>query len=253
MLDIAKRIIIGTLLLLLMPTAVWISGWHWQPGESAIWLKGFFWLTETVTAPWGIITSMILSAWFLWCLRFRLKPALGLLAILTLAILTGQGVKSLIKQQVQEPRPFVVWLAEKNTLSSEQFYALPRQQRSALIEERMQGQTQVPQWLVEHWQFETGFAFPSGHTVFAVTWALLGVGLLWPRRHYKTIALLMLWATGVMGSRLVLGMHWPQDLIMATLISGLLVGLATTLVQRWIGPLSILPQEQKEIEHRDND
>jgi membrane-associated phospholipid phosphatase len=34
--------------------------------------------------------------------------------------------------------------------------------------------------------FETGFAFPSGHTMFAASWALLAIGLLWPRRHYKT-------------------------------------------------------------------
>ncbi len=82
-------------------------------------------------------------------------------------------------------------------------------------------------WLKKHWPFETGFAFPSGHTMFAASWALLGVGLLWPRRHYKTVALLLVWATGVMGSRLLLGMHWPRDLVVATLISWLLVTLAT--------------------------
>ncbi|MDN0086547.1 phosphatidylglycerophosphatase B [Yersinia nurmii] len=251
MLNIAKRIIIGNVLLLLMPVAVWISGWHWQPGASGFWLKGLFALTETVTAPWGIVTSIILSGWFLWCLRFRLKPAAGLLMILTLVIVVGQGVKSLIKEQVQEPRPFVVWLENQNHLTSEEFYQLPRKERSAMVKEQLQNQTLVPKWLVKHWRFETGFAFPSGHTVFAATWALLGVGLLWPRRHYKTVGLLMVWAMGVMGSRLVLGMHWPQDLIVATFISGLLVALATMGVQRWIGPLTIPPQEQKEIEQRE--
>lgn len=67
---------------------------------------------------------------------------------------------------------------------------------------------------------ETGFAFPSGHTMFAASWALLGVGLLWPRRRTLTIAILLVWATGVMGSRMLLGMHWPRDLVVATLIRG---------------------------------
>ncbi len=34
-------------------------------------------------------------------------------------------------------------------------------------------------------------------------------------------------ATGVMGSRLLLGMHWPRDLVVATLISWALVAVAT--------------------------
>ncbi len=56
--------------------------------------------------------------------------------------------------------------------------------------------------------------------MFAASWALLAVGLLWPRRRTFTIAFLLVWATGVMGSRLLLGMHWPRDLVVATLISG---------------------------------
>jgi hypothetical protein len=101
--------------------------------------------------------------------------------------------------------------------------------------------------LRKHWQKETGFAFPSGHTMFAASWALLGVGLLWPRRRWVTLALLLTWATAVMGSRLALGMHWPQDLIVATLISWLLVTLATWLAQRFCGPLSPPGEEAQDI------
>ena len=54
-------------------------------------------------------------------------------------------------------------------------------------------------------------------------------------------------------SRLVIGMHWPRDLIAATLISGLLVAIVCSLVQRWFGSLAILPQEQREIEQREHE
>ncbi|MBJ7220994.1 MULTISPECIES: phosphatidylglycerophosphatase B [unclassified Brenneria] len=251
MYEIARRTTIGAAFLLLMPLIIWASGWQWQPKDSGLWLRMLFWTTETVTSPWGILTSTILSVWFLWCLRFRLKPALGLLAIMIITVLIGQGMKSAIKEWVQESRPFVVWLEKNHQIDEGYFYSLPRKERSALVKNQLQDEAQIPQWLRHHWQFETGFAFPSGHTMFAATWALLGVGLLWARRHYKTVVVLMLWASAVMGSRLVLGMHWPQDLVVATLISWLLVIVACWLAQRWCGPLSLRREEIAEQQQDD--
>lgn len=53
MLSIAKRTAVGAGLLLIMPVAVWVSGWSWQPGHNVWWLKSLYWVTETVTQPWG--------------------------------------------------------------------------------------------------------------------------------------------------------------------------------------------------------
>ena len=89
MLAIAKRTTLGAMLLLVMPLLVWISGWQWEPKADAFWLKGMFWLTETVTQPWGIITHVLLCGWFLWCLRFRLRAAVVLFLILGAAIMVG--------------------------------------------------------------------------------------------------------------------------------------------------------------------
>ncbi|MCE0811605.1 phosphatidylglycerophosphatase B [Buttiauxella sp. A2-C1_F] len=250
---IAKRTTMGAGILLIMPLAVWISGWQWVPGGNSVWLKMMYWVTETVTQPWGIITHVLLCGWFLWCLRFRLKAALMLFAILGAAILIGQGVKSVIKDKVQEPRPFVVWLEKTQHIPTDEFYNLKRKQRSELVKNQLETQQEVPGWLRKHWQKETGFAFPSGHTMFAASWALLGVGLLWPRRRTLTIALLLVWATGVMGSRLLLGMHWPRDLVVATIISWALITLATWLAQKLCGPLSPPPQEADEIAERDDE
>lgn len=251
MLSIARRIAAGTGLLLIMPLLVWLFGWHWQPGGHSGWLKMLYWVTETVTQPWGIITHVILCGWFLWCLRFRLKAALMLFAILGAAIVIGQGLKSFVKTQVQEPRPFVVWLEKSHQIPVDKFYTLKRKERGALVQEQLTEQDNVPDFLREHWQKETGFAFPSGHTMFAASWALLAVGLLWPRRRTVTIVVLMVWAVLVMGSRLLLGMHWPQDLAVATLISGILVTLATWLAQRLCGPLTPPVKENIEIAQRE--
>ncbi|RLR18535.1 phosphatidylglycerophosphatase B, partial [Sodalis-like symbiont of Bactericera trigonica] len=111
MVEIAKRIGMRALLLMVFPLLLWASGWQWQPENDCRWLKGWYWLTQTVTSPWGApLTNALLISWFLWCLRYRLKPALGLAAILTATLLIGQGMKSFIKEWGQKPRPYVVWL-----------------------------------------------------------------------------------------------------------------------------------------------
>ncbi|QTF08560.1 phosphatidylglycerophosphatase B [Brenneria izadpanahii] len=243
MYDIARRTTIGAIILLIMPLIIWASGWQWQPGNHGLWLRMLYWSTETVTSPWGTLTSVILSAWFLWCLRFRVKPAIGVLVIMVITVMIGQGVKSGIKEWVRESRPFVIWLEKSHQIDDSYFYSLPRKARADLVKNQLQDEEGIPHWLRHHWQTETGFAFPSGHTMFAATWALLGVGLLWARRHYKTVAILMLWAISVMGSRLALGMHWPRDLVAATLISWLLVVVACWLAQRWCGPF-LSPREE---------
>lgn len=250
MLKIVQRTTLGAFLLLLMPAVVWLSGWQWQPGESGTLLRVLFWMTETVTRPWGTLTSLVLSIWVLWCLRYRLKPAILLLIIMNGAIITGQYTKSFIKERVQEVRPYVVWLGKNHGISEAQFYQQDRQGRSQLVSALLASDTQLPRWLKQHWAFETGFAFPSGHTLFAASWVLLAIGLLWPRRHLATVTVLFVWATMVMGSRLLLGMHWPRDLVVATIISWLLVTLATWLAQRFCGSLFVPAEEQQEIAQR---
>lgn len=250
MLLIAQRTALAAALLLVMPVTVWLSGWLWQPGLPVAMLKTLWWVTETVTQPWGIITHVALCGWFLWCLRYRLRAALILFLILAAAILVGQGVKSWVKAQVQEPRPFVIWLENSRQVPVTQFYALKRKERAKLVHAQLAQAQDIPPFLRKHWQKETGFAFPSGHTMFAASWALLAAGLLWPRRRWGTVAVLLVWATAVMGSRLALGMHWPLDLIVATLISWLLVTVACWLTQRLCGPLSPPGEEAQDIKKR---
>ncbi|MCC8421260.1 MULTISPECIES: phosphatase PAP2 family protein [Photorhabdus] len=90
-----------------------------------------------------------------------------------------------------------------------------------------------PQWQLTHWKSETGYAFPSGHTLFATSWSLFLVGVLWPRRRYILSIIVMVWAASVLISRMALGMHWPQDLIASTLISAVLAMVICYLTEKW--------------------
>ncbi len=53
MYNLAKRTLIGTISLMVLPVLVWITKWQWQPTVSGWWLKPLFWMTETVSAPSG--------------------------------------------------------------------------------------------------------------------------------------------------------------------------------------------------------
>lgn len=70
------------------------------------------------------------------------------------------------------------------------------------------------------------FSFPSGHTLHAA--ALSGVAL----THYPELAWLLLpFSASVAVSRVVLGLHYPSDVLAASALGGLLAGLSV-----WVWP-----------------
>ncbi len=63
------------------------------------------------------------------------------------------------------------------------------------------------------------FSFPSGHTLHAVSFSLVAVA------HYPVLVwVLVPFATSVAVSRVVLGLHYPSDVLAATAIGSMLGG-----------------------------
>lgn len=81
-------------------------------------------------------------------------------------------------------------------------------------------------------QWYWGSSFPSGHTLNTAAFSIaaaLAVARIWPRAGNAAMALALLWTSLVALSRLVLGVHWPSDVLAAICLGAfipMLIGVA---------------------------
>ena len=76
-----------------------------------------------------------------------------------------------------------------------------------------------------------GSSFPSGHTLSTAAFAtslVLGAARIWPRYRNVALVLAVLWIGLVGLSRLVLGVHWPSD-VLAAVCLGVFIPLAISM------------------------
>ena len=91
-------------------------------------------------------------------------------------------------------------------------------------------------------QWYWGSSFPSGHTLSTAafaTAAALCVARIWPDAERLAMTLAVLWTSLVAVSRLVLGVHWPSDVLVAMCLGffiPLMISVANDLRGRESGP-----------------
>ncbi|MGL4667325.1 MAG: phosphatase PAP2 family protein [Saezia sp.] len=224
----------GTLWLVLPPLLVFISGWQWQPfAETPFYLYPLYLLTETGTVPWAFLTCVVFAGIPMLYLKLPLKKAMLCFIIMMAYLGAGQIIKETLKNIYEEPRPYVSWLETQRYIPADEFYAKTRTERGAFILEQDFSKYSIPAWQQKHWGKETGFSFPSGHTIFAAQWLLIYLLLLWRRRGFLPIACMGVWATGMEVSRMVLGMHWASDVFVSCLLAAVLIYPAYLCWRKW--------------------
>ena len=164
----------------------------------------------------------------------RIKEAMVIGSFVGVVLLmTSYANEHVFKPMVGKPRPFTVQLESKKVLKASVLYAMPTKKlRSAylgkLLNQSSFKAVALQPAIKRHWIKETGFSFPSGHSMaafmlasFFLTLALfLFAGS--PRRWI--FYLVVLWAVGVCFSRVFLRVHDPVDIFFGAL-EGTIVGI----------------------------
>lgn len=154
------------------------------------------------------------------------RQLLAQLLQLGVILVIGFAAKTGLKQMTESPRPYTEVLAHELLIPQpEHFYNLTTEQQTQVLKKVAE---KVSPWRIQHWQGETDYSFPSGHTVFvAICLAFFG-NILLQRKQYALSAVLLVWALSVAYSRLWLGMHRPVDLIGAASFIALVYMLTPT-------------------------
>lgn len=215
-----KKLSFYTFLMLLVPFTAWAINWTWQGDHQLhpVFDNFLYWLTETGSAPYAIVPCLLLMLWLIKLTRSRYSWLL-VAAVCAGSVLGTQIIKTAAKAVFAEPRPYVQQMMGDNT---EQFYELDRDQRALLVKEHYK-ESEFP-LIARHRAHETGYSFPSGHTIFSVSWLLVFAGLLFGMRGQAVVfaqIFATLWSALMLISRLRLGMHFPIDLFISTLTAWL--------------------------------
>ena len=214
------RLLAVTALLLLVPTALWLTGWRWQGNEVPL-NYPLYLITQTSGIPFALISTLALFA--LLYLAHRRGEGRALLLVVLISLGATQIGKSLLKPLIGEARPYVVVLTKDDPARIRDFYAVKRSIRADAVRAYYaKTAAQTPPYLIAHRAKETGYSFPSGHSTFAASWALLFAGIIGfaNRRRCLISGAVIAWAMLVMASRVWLGMHYPIDLAGGVLLAG---------------------------------
>lgn len=213
-----KKFFLYTLAMLLIPVVTWLTNWQWSLAMHypEYGLDYFlFLITETGSLPYAIATCVIFILLLAWVVRKRYS-LFFVMTVCLVSMLATQAIKTVMKSTFQEPRPFVSALFKDKSVD---FYKLTREQRGLAVSEKIGTQQN---FVTAHQAKEVGYSFPSGHTIFAVSWLLLVVGFCLNMRGQAVVfahIFAIVWAALTLISRLRLGMHYPIDLFVSSLLA----------------------------------
>jgi len=156
-------------------------------------------------------------------------------ALFTFSVILGalaQLNEFFIKEQLKIERPNIRYLNENKSFDSHAFYALKsKDERRVYLDKYLESKgadfitfnnEPLHPDVLKHWLHETGYSFPSGHSVNAFLLASLMMyilQLIFTQLAYRLFySIPFAWATLVALSRVILGVHSPTDVTIGAIM-----------------------------------
>ena len=168
---------------------------------------------------------------------WRKKMISVTISFVSFAILLGGFAKlneNIIKTQIKAPRPYTAFLEYEKNFNVNEFYSIKeKEQRQIYLKEFLENDytsdtKKIAPSILYHWIEETGYSFPSGHTINSFLMAfIMGYVLLYLYQDYKrkyVFVVPFIWAVGVALSRVAIGAHSALDITLGALM-GTVIGL----------------------------
>lgn len=176
----------AALLVLVLFVLLFVDAWASQAAQAwpQVWREPFAFVTDFGLSDWVLIPSLLIFVLSAVAARLplgRFKAAIGELSVLSGFVFVGVGLPGLLSNLVKR------LFGRARPEYFEQFGAFHFQP------------------ILNDWSFQS---FPSGHSTTAIGTALV-IGFMAPR--YFRLILLIAVMTGL--SRVVIGMHYPTDVI----------------------------------------
>lgn len=195
-----------------------------------------FWYMITITGGVYGSAAIITALTFYLLFKFKnnpekKKPVIFFTGIiLLLQILISGSTLYYFKDVFGSPRPSQLYITEKvlSDKSSNEFLTMPPEEKSPYLRKKIEDNKSafkdVYPPILRSWSDESGFSFPSGHseTSFFLGTILSYIIFKTGSKKYYSI-LPVIWAVLVAVSRVVIGVHFPSDVVAGAAI-GMIFG-----------------------------
>lgn len=178
-------------------------------------------ITWTGTIPFGI--AFILFILGLCYQQLPKKIFLQLFIAVLISQSAGVILNKGLKNIFHEIRPNIQWLDSYSLLDKGTFYSQDKSQRRQILKNAISNSNNrlpMSESIAKHWIKEVGYSFPSGHTQFAVSFVLIVSFYLLACGGFILPVLLLAWGLLMELSRMLLGLHWSQDVLASAIIGG---------------------------------
>ena len=213
-----------------------------------------FWLFISNTG--GVVGVPVISLMFCLMIAYyfegwRKRMLTVTISLVVFASILGAFAKfneSFIKEHLKVPRPYAKYLKADYNFQIDKFYQLEtKDARTEYLAVFFKSNSKtglhynsnhINQNIIDHWLVETGFSFPSGHTVNSFLMAfIIGYVMLFIYQDYKRKFFYLfpfIWAVLVAISRVAVGAHSSLDILLGALMGTLfgLIVVSTGLVDK---------------------